>query len=423
MLCSPAEAVIRPAAPSDPVQQPRNRPSATEVLVEPGVAIRGGYPFGFAPGEKGIDQRVRAGERPQPPCPRIGKLDPGPGEQRAHLSRAAQVDVAGGWSMAQHLGVALSALFGHFAGGARARPHDPSNDPFGDGAVHGQPVGGQLGAEQFGCRLRTGQSARPRTVAELSQPRLLKSGGLRCQLGPSKDPARGASPSPTRPLRPEIAVGLNGVLPVAVVLGVAEQVRWRHCRDRVERQVVQLRPHSGRVGPPPAKEQAMYRGDVPTCRYPHSGTDERDRRLARPPHPSGPQRLLDEANDDRGIPGCVRPREPTRPRRQAEPGTGRVRQADEMSTPDARQAELLHHVRTGHQHNLVTAAVLVLGCTRCQPKSVGAEVEQVYLEQPIDRLGQAKSLHTSMLRVGSININVSDMKRAANVATRRHSAP
>ncbi len=96
MLCSPAEAVIRPAAPSDPVQQPRNRPSATKVLVEPGVAVRGGYPFGFAPGEKGIDQRVRAGERPQPPCPRIGQLDPSPGEQRAHLSRAAQVDVARG---------------------------------------------------------------------------------------------------------------------------------------------------------------------------------------------------------------------------------------------------------------------------------------------------------------------------------------
>ena len=105
-------------------------------------------------------------------------------------------------------------------------------------------------------------------------------------------------PSPTRPLRPEMAVGLNRVLAVAIVFGVAEQVRWRHCRDRLERQVVQSCPHSGRVGPPPAEEQAMYRGDVPTRRYPDSGADERSRRLARPPHPSGPQCLLDEANHD-----------------------------------------------------------------------------------------------------------------------------
>ena len=65
--------------------------------------------------------RGAAGERPQPPCPCIRKIDPGPGKQRAHLSRAAQVDVVSGWSMAKHLGVALSALVRHLYGRARAR--------------------------------------------------------------------------------------------------------------------------------------------------------------------------------------------------------------------------------------------------------------------------------------------------------------
>src|ERR1035441_954796 len=98
-----------------------------------------------------------------------------------------------------------------------------------------------------------------------------------------------------------MAVGSNGT--VAIVGGIAEQVRRRHRRDRLDRWVVQLSPHTGGVGPPPAKQQTMYRSDVPTCRNPHSGTDEGYRRLVGPPHPSGPQSVLDEAHDNPGALG------------------------------------------------------------------------------------------------------------------------
>src|ERR1019366_4321858 len=104
--------------------------------------------------------------------------------------------------------------------------------------------------------------------------------------------------------------------------------------------------------PSAAKEQTMYRGDVPTCRYPHSGADEGHRRLVRPPDPSGPQRVLDEAHDNRGALTPARPGERTGSRRHPEPHSGSERQRDEVSTPETRPAKPLHHVHIGHHTTL-----------------------------------------------------------------------
>ena len=94
MLCRPAEAVIRPAAPSHPVQTPRSRPSGPDVAVQPAVAVRRGDPLRLAPVEQRGDHRVRAAERLEPPGPGVGHVDADLAEQLADLRRVAEVDVS-----------------------------------------------------------------------------------------------------------------------------------------------------------------------------------------------------------------------------------------------------------------------------------------------------------------------------------------
>ncbi len=167
----------RPATPQPAV--------LTQVLVEPGVAVGGGHTLGLAPGKKGIDQRVRAGERPQPPRPRVGEVDPGPGQQRAHLCRAAQVDLVGGRGMAQHLGVALSSQVGHLDVCARARR--PASEQRSPGPRHGPSATHRRTARH--------RATRPLTP---SGPRHQPGAGRSAQPGP---PAEDRLPStPTRPI-------------------------------------------------------------------------------------------------------------------------------------------------------------------------------------------------------------------------------
>ena len=59
MLCRPADAVIRPAAPSEPDHSPRRRPSAPRCSSSQRVAERRRDPLGLAPRQQRVDQRVR----------------------------------------------------------------------------------------------------------------------------------------------------------------------------------------------------------------------------------------------------------------------------------------------------------------------------------------------------------------------------
>ena len=94
MLCRPAVAVIRPAAPSD-AGPPSPQPAVgADVLVEPVVAVRRGDPLGLAPRQQRLDERVRVAMGLQPPGPRVGHLDADAPQQRPHLLGVAQVDGA-----------------------------------------------------------------------------------------------------------------------------------------------------------------------------------------------------------------------------------------------------------------------------------------------------------------------------------------
>jgi hypothetical protein len=125
----------------------------------------------------------------------------------------------------------------------------------------------------------------------------------------------------------------------------------------LEGQVVQLGPRSGRVGLPTPKKDTMYGGDVPAGCHPHPGAYERYRCLVRPPHPSGTECVLDQAHDNRGVLRPGRPGEGTGGGRHPEPDARRVGQPDQVPPLGTRTAELVHHLRVGHRHHLVTPPV------------------------------------------------------------------
>ncbi len=76
----------------------------TDVAVEPGVAVRRLDPLRLAPGEQGLDDRVHAAERLQPPRAGVGHVDADLAQQVAHLKRVAQVGPQAR-SVLQHNGI------------------------------------------------------------------------------------------------------------------------------------------------------------------------------------------------------------------------------------------------------------------------------------------------------------------------------
>ena len=78
MLCRPAVAVIRPAAPSDPDQRAPQPAVAADVGVEPGVPERRRDPLGLAPCEQVVDERMVAAQLLEPPRPGVRHLDTDP---------------------------------------------------------------------------------------------------------------------------------------------------------------------------------------------------------------------------------------------------------------------------------------------------------------------------------------------------------
>jgi hypothetical protein len=140
----PARGAIRSGpGPAQPAVGP-------EVLIQPGVAVRGGDPLRLAPLKQRAHQRMRVTTFPEPPRPRVRHVHSDPGQQRAHLRRAAQIRGGPRRRVAKHLIVTGGAEGGGLGLAARPRADEPGEHTFSGRAVHRQPVRGQLGAQQLG---------------------------------------------------------------------------------------------------------------------------------------------------------------------------------------------------------------------------------------------------------------------------------
>ena len=277
----------RPLAPQ-PTVGPHER-------VDPAVPERRGDALRLAPSEQRIHQRVITHSL-KPPRPRVGHVDPGTPKHRLHLRRVAEVDRCSARRVAQHLVVAAPARSDRVGVGSRSRSHEPGDDPLRLIAVHRQPPGGELRAQQFGSRLRPGSG---HSVGSLGRREmaLLQGGGLRCQPRPARQAFRTLGPATVDPVGTQISVGTHGMLRVAHLrLGLGEQVERTGHRNRLERQLTQSGPHQRRIGAPTAGEQAVHDGNVPTRTDPQASVDEHRCGLDRPPHPSRAQDRLDARN-------------------------------------------------------------------------------------------------------------------------------
>ena len=349
MLCRPADAVIRPAAPSEPVQAPRSRPSAAEVLVQPRVAVGGGDPLRLAPVEQRADQRMRVPHLPQPPGPGVRHVDADPGQQRLHLGRAAQVDGDARGHVPQHLRVAGGPQRHRVGVAARPGADEGGQDLLRDGPVHRQPVRGQLGAEQFGGGLGAGRRQGHRPAVQRGQRRLLLPGDIQGQGRPPCHPPWTVRPAAADPLRAQVPVRRHRVAgvapstpnrssgPPAGIVSVA--------RPRSRAQASRGRPASRRTA-----------AGAPR-RYPSTWPAASRRRPAAPP--SGPTRAPTGAAVPRP-PARPRPRGRNRPRTvpggQPELEGGRDDQRDEIAAVHACLPQRRHKVRTRHGPNLATLA-------------------------------------------------------------------
>ncbi len=258
-------------------------PVGAEVFVEPAVAERRGDPFGLAPLQQGVDQRVSSGDRLQPPRPGVGQFDADAAQQRLDLCRIAQV-VACVRRVLQHLCIACSSLLGGLGLAARPRADEAGDDLLGGTPIHRQPVGRQFGAQQLGCRLRPGRRSRPGTVREVDQPRFLANGDLCGELRPATQPLRRPGKLGFQPLRLEVSVGPQRLVGWPGLRCIGEQIDGFDSRQAVDVQVVKHRPHSVRIRTPPAGEQTVHRGDVPALGHPYTSV----RPATSPPGPTSP---------------------------------------------------------------------------------------------------------------------------------------
>ncbi len=286
MLCSPLDAVMRPAAPSDPVHAPRSRPSGAEVLIEPGVPVGGGDPFRLAPLEQRRDQRRAVPELFEPPRAGVRHVDPRRREERLHLGRAAQVRGRPVGRVPQHLRVARRPDGRGVGRAARPRPDDLGEQALRRGPADRQPVRGQLRAQQLSSGFRT-SGADPGPAPLLLQAGKLQPGGLKRRGRPEDRRVRG-------------------------VRGHAEQVgltgEGRHLIGRLP---VQASPHVPGLRPPPAEQEPVHRGDIPAGSHPNPARHQSARVVLRPDHPPRPDLLIGHPDiGDRRV--RTRPRRPQR---------------------------------------------------------------------------------------------------------------
>ena len=230
-------------------------------------------------------------------------------------------------------------------------PMNPAMIPSATARSIGSPSTDISDAQELGRRLRARRGRDPRPITELAEARLLEHCDPRRQLRPPPQPFRSRTPTSVQPLRPEVPVRTDRIVRIAVAApGVAEQVRRRGRRDRVQRQMLELRPHASGIGPPSTEEEPMHPGEVPARRDPHPGPDKRRRGVVRPQHPPGSERLLHEPDHHRRILDAASDRHLAHRRGHSEAHPRRNGQADKVTAHDPSPAQLLDHVRARLSH-------------------------------------------------------------------------
>jgi hypothetical protein len=310
----PARRAIGPGpGPAQPAVGP-------EVLIQPGVAVRGGDPLRLAPLQQGADQRMRVTVLPQPPRPRVRDVHADPGQQRAHLDRAAQVGGGPRRGVAQYLLIAGGPQGGGFGVASRPGADESGQEQLGGRPVHRQPVRGQLGAQQLGRGLAPGRGHRHRAIGQRGERLMLHLGRLPGQLSPARDALRAVGPAAAHPLRSQVPVRRDRVIAVlrAGHPGQAEQVGRTRGRHRIGGQAVQPGPGKPRISPPAAEQQPVRRGDIPARREPDPAGGQARRGPARPHRPPRPEHLIGLFHLGHGL-GPGRDRPAARRRGQPEP--------------------------------------------------------------------------------------------------------
>ena len=283
---------------------------------------------------------------PQSRGPGIRHVDTHPGQQRLHLSRAAQVRGRARGRVPQDLRVSGGPLRRGVGLAARPGTDEGGQDLFRDSPVHRQAVRAQLHAEQFGGGLGACRRQGHRPVIQRGQRGLLLPGEVQGQGGPACYPLRAVRPAAADPLRAQVPVRRHRVAGFAHVH--TEQVERAVGRHRVGGQAAQPGPGPARIGPPAAEQQPVHRGDIPARGQPDPGIGQARRRLPRPQHPARPQlhvRPADLGRDTRD-----RPR--ARPGGQPKLQRGGDDQRDEIAAAHARLAQRRHKVSTGHEPTL-----------------------------------------------------------------------
>ena len=218
---------------------------------------------------------MRVPHLPQPPGPGVRHVHADPGQQRSHLSRAAQVGGDARRRVPQHLRVAGRPQGRGFGVAARPGPDETGQHLLRDRPVHRQTVRGQLGAQQFGGGLAAGRRDGHRPFGQRGQRRLLLPGDRAGQSGPPGDPLRAVRPAAADPLGAQVPVRRHRIAAVAAVH--AEQVERAVGRHRLGGQ-------ARAAGPTPSPDRPAIRrtADGAPPRYPSTWPAGRRRPPAAP---------------------------------------------------------------------------------------------------------------------------------------------
>ena len=256
MLCSPAEAVMRPAAPS--LQSTPLATGRPPRLVEPPVPVRRRDPLGLAPRQHASTTGCGHGRYSSRPARVFGSSTPtlrsiartSAGFRRSTVGPAPRCSAERAPSSRARCDRSASAS------PSGAGPIRGGHDPLCLDHVERQSPRGKLGAQELGRRLRPRQSSAP--DQDRSAPPVFAAARppRSAPTAPTSQPDRATGPSsPTRPLRTQVPVRSNGLLRVVrlavpVALPV-EQPELTHRRHGVGGKTVQPRPRF-RYGRPPS---------------------------------------------------------------------------------------------------------------------------------------------------------------------------
>ena len=285
-----------------------------------------------------------------------GHVDADPGEQLAHLSRVAQVDVGCARHEVADDVVAAGPLL-RVGGGVVGARADPLGDQlFGHGPVERKSAGSQRHGEQVGRRLGPGRQLGQRRVAR--QPSPVGQPGQRRPLRRLRDegqrrPAGRPQCRRRRRLGPfgaQVAVRAHRVVGVTVRAARVhrrQQVELAGARQRVLGQAAHARPHLRRVVAAPAVEEPVHRGEVPAPGGAQGVEQRRGRGTPRgPPDPArrelGGHRPYD-VGLGRGADGPDREGPVTRSQPDPAAIAGH-RKSDGLSGCEADRAQRRHHL-------------------------------------------------------------------------------